>query len=142
MPKGNAAMSTFTRREFVKQSAALTGVIGCGAGLSGVCAEERPEIDPEALKRLREELKGRLVLSGDSVYESARRVLYWNPKTERKPIVVVQCGHEEDVVRAVEFARKHSLEVAVRSGGHSHLAWGSSNGLVIDLSALKRMTID
>jgi FAD/FMN-containing dehydrogenase len=32
--------------------------------------------------------------------------------------------------------------MAVRSGGHSHLGWGSSNGLVIDLSPLKRMTID
>jgi FAD/FMN-containing dehydrogenase len=54
----------------------------------------------------------------------------------------VQCGHEEDAVRAVAFARQHSLEVAVRSGGHSHLAWGSSDGLVIDLSRLKEITID
>ena len=45
-------------------------------------------------------------------------------------------------MRAVEFARHHELEVAVRAGGHSHLAWGSSNGLVIDLSPLKQIRID
>src|SRR5262249_49511737 len=64
------------------------------------------------------------------------------PRTERKPAAIVRCGHEEDVVRAVEFARHHELEVAVRAGGHSHLAWGSSNGLVIDLSPLKQISID
>lgn len=45
-------------------------------------------------------------------------------------------------MRAVEFARRHELEVAVRAGGHSHLALSSSNGLVIDLSPLKKITID
>lgn len=79
---------------------------------------------------------------GDAAYETAKRVFYWNPRTERKPVAVVQCGNEEDAVRAVEFAREHTLEVAVRSGGHSHLAWGSSDGLVIDLSRLKQITID
>ena len=93
-------------------------------------------------ERLRTKLKGRLILPGDSAYEGARRVFYWNPRTERIPAAIVRCGHEEDVVRAVEFARHHELEVAVRAGGHSHLAWGSSNGLVIDLSPLKQISID
>ncbi len=54
----------------------------------------------------------------------------------------MQCGHEDDAVHAVRFAREHELEVAVRSGGHSHLAWGSSDGLVIDLSRMKKIEID
>lgn len=93
-------------------------------------------------EKLRATLKGRLIVPGESSYESARRVFYWNPKTERSPVAIVQCGHEDDVLRAVEFARAQALEVSVRSGGHSHLAWGSSDGLVIDLSPLKQITID
>ena len=93
-------------------------------------------------EKLRATLKGRLIVPGESSYESARRVFYWNPTTERSPVAIVQCGHEDDVLRAVEFARAQALEVSVRSGGHSHLAWGSSNGLVIDLSPLKQITID
>jgi FAD/FMN-containing dehydrogenase len=125
----------------MKQAAAFTGGLGCGAVRNSAYAD-RPKIDPDALARLRQKLKGQLVLPNDSAYESARRVFYWNPKTERQPLAVVQCRHEEDAVRAVEFARRHELEIAVRSGGHSHLGWGSSNGLVIDLSPLKRITID
>src|SRR5438132_2602770 len=60
----------------------------------------------------------------------------------RRPAAIVQCAHEEDAVRAVEFARSYRLELAVRSGGHSHLGWGCSNGLVIDLSGMKRISID
>jgi hypothetical protein len=91
---------------------------------------------------LRARLKGRLILPTDPSYESARRVFYWNPATERRPRAIVQCAHEEDALRAVEFARHHELEVAARAGGHSHLGWGCSNGLVIDLSGMKRIVID
>jgi hypothetical protein len=135
-------MNRFTRRRFLRQAAVLSGGLGCAVGGGPLSGADRAEIDPDALTRLQETLKGRLILPDDSRYEGARRVFYWNPKTERTPAVVVQCHHEEDAVRAVEFARRFELEVAVRSGGHSHLAWGSSNGLVIDLSPLKRITVD
>ena len=105
-------------------------------------AADSPRLDPEVTSRLSASLKGRLVLPGDDTYETAKRVFYWNPRTQRQPVAIVQCGHEDDAIRAVAFAREHGLEVAVRSGGHSHLAWGSSDGLVIDLSPLKQITID
>ncbi|MCB1077597.1 MAG: FAD-binding oxidoreductase [Verrucomicrobiae bacterium] len=92
--------------------------------------------------KFRSSLQGRLILPGDESYETAKRVFYWNPRTESQPVGIVQCRAEEDAIRAVAFAREHGLEIAVRSGGHSHLAWGSSNGLVIDLSPLKKVTID
>ena len=133
-------MNPTTRRHFIRQAAVVTG--GIGSGHRWLRAADRPDISPDALASLRAKLKGRLVIPGESYYESARRVFYWNPRTEKKPVAVVQCGHEEDAVRAVEFARTHALELSVRSGGHSHLAWGSSDGLVIDLSPLKQITID
>lgn len=133
-------MKSNTRRHFIKRTAALTGGLGCAA--SGGWPVAAQQIGSDALERLRATLKGRLIVPGDPAYESAKRVFYWNPRTESLPAVIVQCGHEEDALRAVEFARRHELEVAVRSGGHSHLAWGSCNGLVIDLSPLEEIRVD
>lgn len=134
-------MTDSTRREFLRDVAAGSAVLGAGWP-AWVGAADAPQLPTEALSRLRNRVQGQLVLPGDASYEQSRRVFYWNPKTERQPALIVQCGHEDDAVHAVQFARDHELEVAVRSGGHSHLAWGSSNGLVIDLSRLKRITID
>ena len=135
-------MNLSTRRQFIQRTVALSGSIGWVSKRDQLLAGDGREIPSDAIERLRATVKGRLVLPGDSLYENARRVFYWNPKTESTPAAVVQCGHEEDVLRAVEFARHHELEVAVRAGGHSHLAWSSSNGLVIDLSPLKQISID
>jgi len=66
----------------------------------------------------------------------------WNPGTERRPALVARCAHADDVRHAIEFARRHELEVAVRGGGHSPMGWGTSDGLVIDLAAMNRVTID
>jgi FAD/FMN-containing dehydrogenase len=43
---------------------------------------------------------------------------------------------------AVELARNHALEIAVRAGSHSYQGWGTSDGLVIDLSGMKQVSID
>ena len=71
----------------------------------------------------------------------ARRVYFWNP-TRRDDPHWCRCAHADDVRHAVEFARRHGLEVAVRAGGHSPMGWGTSNGLVIDLAGMNRVTID
>ena len=133
---------TANRRQFIGQSAALAGGLSCWASLQSAIARTRQDIDPSKLKQFQSSIKGSLVLPEQPEFDSAKRVFYWNPETEQMPVAVLRCGDEEDAVRGVEFAREHDLEVAVRSGGHSHLAWGSSNGLVIDLSPLKQIAID
>ncbi len=136
-------MTNSTRREFLQHVAAGSAVLGAGWSLgTQVATADGPDIPFEAVSKLRARVQGQLVMPGDAHYDRANRVFYWNPKTQRQPAIVVQCGHEDDAIHAVQFARDHDLEVAVRSGGHSHLAWGSSDGLVIDLSRLKQMTID
>ena len=131
-----------TRRNFIKRTIAATGALGFAAGCHRLRVTDGNDVDRDAADRLRAKLKGRLIVPGDPAYESARRVFYWNAATARMPRVIVQCAHEEDALRAVEFARRHNLEVAARAGGHSHLGWGCSNGLVIDLSGMKRVAID
>jgi hypothetical protein len=132
-------MSGSTRRNFIKRTVAASGTLGF---LTGCQRLQRSDLSRGATDRLRAKLRGRLILPTDPSYEGARRVFYWNARTERRPRLIVQCGHEEDVLRAVEFAQRYELEVAARAGGHSHLGWGCSNGLVIDLSGMKRIAID
>jgi FAD/FMN-containing dehydrogenase len=131
-----------TRRNFIKRTVAATGTLGLVVGCRRLQLSDSNDLSRDAVDRFRAKLKGRLIVPGDPSYENTRRVFYWNAATERRPRVIVQCAAEEDVLRAVEFARRHKLEVAARAGGHSHLGWGCSNGLVIDLSGMKRMAVD
>lgn len=110
-------------------------------GLAATSAHSQ-HIETGALTQFRSKLKGRLVLPADPAYDTSRHVYFWNPSTERQPSLVAQCAHADDVLRAIEFARTHQLELAVRGGGHSPMGWGTSNGLVIDLSGMKAVTID
>ena len=135
-------MNWYTRRNFIKRTVAASAALGFAIGCRSLQETNRNDLSHDALDRLRAKLKGRLILPTDPSYESARRVFYWNAGTERRPQVIVQCAHEEDALRAVEFARRHELEVAARAGGHSHLGWGCSSGLVIDLSGMKRIAIE
>src|SRR5213593_5073127 len=135
-------MSRYTRRNFLKRAVAATGTLGFATGCQHLAVTDRNDLSRAEIERLRAKLRGRLILPADPSYESARRVFYWNAVTERRPRVIVQCAAEEDALRAVEFARRYGLEAAARAGGHSHLGWGCSNGLVIDLSGMKRIAID
>src|SRR5688572_21164889 len=67
----------------------------------------------------------------------------FNAAVDRRPAVIVRCAGSGDVASAFDFARTHGLEVAVRGGGHNpagHCA--IDDGLVIDLSAMRRVEVD
>jgi FAD/FMN-containing dehydrogenase len=84
---------------------------------------------------LSERLVGEVVTPNDAAYAEARRV--WNGMVNEFPAAIAYCGTVDDVVAAVDFARDHGLDAAVRSGGHS-VSGASvvSGGLVIDCSRL------
>jgi FAD/FMN-containing dehydrogenase len=66
-----------------------------------------------------------------------------NSATDKRPAMIAQCARPDDVARCVEFGRRYDLPIAVRSGGHSFLGWGTcDDGLVIDLSSMKSISID
>jgi len=69
-------------------------------------------------------------------------VASFNPTSDKHPQMIVRCLAPEDVIQAVSFARDKALEVAVRSGGHDLLGASVCDGLVIDLSPMKKMRID
>ena len=98
-------------------------------------------LDDEAIDQFGAQLRGRIIRSPDSEYETARRV--WNGMIDKHPAIIVRCAGVSDVVAAVNFARDHSLTVAVRGGGHN-VAGNAvcDGGMVIDLSEMKGIRVD
>ena len=93
------------------------------------------------IDRLRTELKGRIITPQESDYDAARAVM--NGAVDRRPALIVRVADAEDVARAIGFARANGLEIAVRSGGHSSVGHGvTEGGLVIDVRDLKGLEID
>lgn len=85
--------------------------------------------------------RGELVFPDSPGYDAARRV--WNAAIDCYPAVVVRCASREDVATALRLARRHDLPVAVRGGGHSFAGHSTCDGgVVIDLSRMKRVTVD
>jgi FAD/FMN-containing dehydrogenase len=98
-------------------------------------------VDPAAIATFRSEFKGEALSPGDEGYEAARTI--WNASIDKHPGLIARCASASDVIRAVKFARANDLLVAVKSGGHN-VAGRSlcDDGLVIDLSTMKRVSVD
>ncbi|TCO55982.1 FAD-binding oxidoreductase [Actinocrispum wychmicini] len=85
--------------------------------------------------------QGDLVRPGDPGYEQARKV--WNLAVDRHPAGVARCHTTEDVVAALDLARRANLAVSVRGGGHSFPGFSTTDGgLVLDLSPMHRILVD
>jgi FAD/FMN-containing dehydrogenase len=85
--------------------------------------------------------RGRLITADLADYDTARAV--WNGAVVRRPRLIARCVGPADVAAAVRFARDHSLEIAVRGGGHNVAGTaGCDDGIVIDLSAMRAVWVD
>ena len=84
---------------------------------------------------------GQVLTPGAPGYDSARSV--WNGMIDHRPQLIVRCASVGDVVTAVRTAREHDLEIGVRCGGHNIAGLAVPHGgLMIDLTALGRVTVD
>src|SRR5215211_3969959 len=94
-----------------------------------------------SLAELRGSLAGAVIGPADAGYDVARRG--FNALVDRRPACIARCLGPADVATAFDFARAHSMEVAVRGGGHNpagHCV--CDGGLVIDLSSMRRVEVD
>ncbi|RWD70656.1 FAD-binding oxidoreductase [Mesorhizobium sp.] len=95
----------------------------------------------EAHAKLRESLRGEVILRDDAGYDEARKV--YNGMIEKRPLLIARCADVADVIAAVKYARDNDLLIAVRGGGHNGAGLGiCDNGLVIDLSMMKGVHVD
>jgi FAD/FMN-containing dehydrogenase len=84
---------------------------------------------------------GELLRPGDPGYDDARSI--WNGTVDRYPALIARCRTPDEVAAAVRLARTSGLEIAVRGGGHSIPGLSvCEGGLMIDLSAMKRVEVD
>jgi FAD/FMN-containing dehydrogenase len=87
------------------------------------------------------DVEGQVVTPRDPGYDEARRVFMAG--VDRRPALVVRAAGTADVARAIAYARDSGLELAVRAGGHSPAGHGTTDGgIVLDLGALRELTID
>ncbi len=104
-------------------------------------AVDAPLLDTAIVRGLRGRVRGTVIFPSDPAYDRARRI--YNRRFDRHPAMIVQCADTQDVVRAVDFARRNSLTTCVRSGGHDHAGYSScDNAMVIDLAKLKAIRVD
>ncbi|WP_226675367.1 FAD-binding oxidoreductase [Rossellomorea aquimaris] len=88
-----------------------------------------------------EGLTGEVVTVKDPVYEEARQE--WNRAINKFPLVIVYCERKQDVVNAVCWARKRSVSIRIRSGGHHYEGYSTGDlVLVIDISRLNALRLD
>ena len=86
-------------------------------------------------------LTGQLVLPENVDYESVRQL--WNGKVKTRPAVIARCLSVRDVIHTVRWTRSQGLPLSVRGGGHDFAGRALvENGVVIDLSQMRTVTID
>jgi len=99
------------------------------------------ELEKAAIRELGDAMTGPVILADNSRYDTARRI--WNGMHDKRPALIAQCANTQDVCEAVDFARDNNVLLAVRGGGHSWPGKSVCNdGLVIDLSPMKRVAVD
>ena len=99
------------------------------------------KLSNDALDALKASARGQVLAPGAAGYDDARKI--WNAMIDRRPAVIVRCAGTADVRRAVDFARKNDLVVAVRGGGHNIAGLAvCDDGMMIDLSPMKSVRVD
>lgn len=111
----------------------------CGQGSGSL----NTELDKDAITRFIKSFSGNVILPGNAEYEVKRAAGGKNPDMDKHPSIIAVCKNDDDVLRSLDFALQHQLEMAVRSGNHSNMGWGScQKGIVVDLSQLKGVSVE
>jgi FAD/FMN-containing dehydrogenase len=93
------------------------------------------------LDQLRSQVRGEILTPASRGYDNARRL--WNGMIDRRPAVIARCTSAADVSAVVRFAAREEIFPAIRAGGHNVAGLASvDDGLVIDVSTMKRITVD
>ena len=98
-------------------------------------------LSDEAVAQLRANMRGEVLTPEAANYDAVREI--WNGMHDKRPALIARCTGVADVIAAVNFAREHSLLLAVRGGGHNVAGTASCDGgIMIDLSLMKGVHVD
>jgi hypothetical protein len=95
---------------------------------------------PGDLAGLRMALDGEVIGPDTPGYDEAR-----TPALARfrhvRPRAVVRCASPDDVAHTLGFARRSGLSVVARGGGHCFAGRSSTEGIVLDLTPMRSVTV-
>ncbi len=102
---------------------------------------EQTTIDAQAVTDLQTALRGPILTAESPDYDDVR--LMWNKLIDKRPALIVRATGTADVVATVNFARQHSILLAVRGGGHNVAGNATCDGgIMLDLSLMRGVYID
>jgi FAD/FMN-containing dehydrogenase len=104
---------------------------------SGQQEEQMTHLTGKMLRWLGDQLYGRVSLPGDDRYAAATAI--WAKPVDRRPRAVAHCRSPDDVQAAIRAARNCDLPLSVRGGGHDWAGRALCDGLVIDVSGMRRV---
>lgn len=91
---------------------------------------------PQDWTALDDAIDGHVILPSNPDYTAAKG-LFNTRFDDSTPAAVVTAQSTDDIQKAVEFAARNAIKVAVRSGGHSYIGASAADGaMVIDLRRL------
>nr|WP_190128155.1 FAD-binding oxidoreductase [Streptomyces mashuensis] len=117
--------------------AAATAAVALTTGTGRAGAAPTKKAGTRDWTALGKGLAGGLVRPGDAAYPTARQ-LYNTRFDGLRPAGIAYVAGTADIAEALAFARRFSIPVSIRNGGHSYAGWSSGNDrLVIDVSRLR-----
>ena len=138
---------SISRRTFVQQAGRLAAGARTLPDLARALASSTPahpqhrRLDAALVRRFASSIQGHVISPRDGQYDGARFV--FNRAFDKHPALIVRCAAVDDVPRTLEFARRHQLPLAVRSGGHNRAGLSvCDDGLVLDLGPMSRIDVD
>jgi len=145
-PAAPAPSRPVTRRAFLRAAAGTAlGLAGAAAGgASGPRRDAAGALgDGRSVpwRSLARSLAGPLVVPSDAGYATAAQ-LYNERFDTILPAAIAYCTTPSDVQRCVDFARRHGVELAARSGGHSYGGYSVCQGLVVDVTRMADVRVN
>ena len=132
-------MERFDRRTLLSRAGRLA--LGAGVALAVGGRSAAWGAAGRRLKRLRRGFTGDVFARGGRGYRDARRV--FNSRFDAvRPLAFAMCETVGDVRKAVRWARRHDIRIAVRGGGHSYGGYSTTRGLVVDVGRLDQIDVD
>jgi FAD/FMN-containing dehydrogenase len=85
-------------------------------------------------------IAGEVILPGSPAYDEVRKPFFARFHDVR-PQAVVLCRTPSDVAETVTLARRSRLQTAIRSGGHCFAGRSSSQGIVIEVTPMRSVSV-